>query len=464
MTTATRRADLVVIGGGAGGISAARAARRRGASVVIVQDGPVGGDCTFTGCVPSKTLLAATARGAGFDEAMSNVRATVEQIAATEDASALSRDGIDVIEGRGTVVSAGDIRVDGTTVRTDRLIVATGSRPAIPPIPGLDSVPFLTNEQIFGLDRRPESLVILGGGPIGCEMATAFARLGTTVTLVEAADRLLPRDDADAGAVIRSRLEALGVTVRTGAPATSVTSTGSSVDVTVGAADAGGEDHIDAGALLVAVGREPNGRGFGLEEIGVQLDGRGAVVVDDTLATSVSGVWAIGDVTGKMPFTHVAAAMGFAAVRNALDRSARLRPSRFLTDAIPWVTFTDPEVAQVGVTEADAPAGAKVAHLPFEAVDRAVTAGRTEGFVKFVAAPRRLTGWAGGGHLVGATIVGPTAGEMIHEAALAMSTSMFTGRLAQTTHAYPSWSMAIQQAAAQFFMEIDGRTARSVGR
>ncbi len=449
--------DLVIVGGGAGGISAARAARRRDASVAIVQDGPMGGDCTFTGCVPSKSLLAAAARGATFDDAMNSVRASITTISSAEDAAALDREGIVVISGRGRVTSRTTIDVDGKTLRCGRMIIATGATALVPPITGLATTPFLTNETLFDLAARPTSLAILGGGPIGCEMAQAFARLGTNVTLIEALDRILPREEPEVSPIVAAALKADGVDIRTGSGVTAVETTPTGVRLVFGDDTAA----VEAEQLLVAIGRSPSGRGFGLEEIGVELDQRGAVVVDDTLQTAVKGVWAIGDVTGRLPFTHVAAKMGFIAVHNAFDRTARLRPSKFETHAIPWATFTDPEVAHVGMTEADAAAiGGKVAELPFEDLDRAITAGRTEGFVKLMASPRRIGGWAGGGRIVGATIVAPTAGELIHEPTLAIETGMFTGRLAQTTHAYPTWSMAIQQTAAQFFFEQDGRTAR----
>jgi len=448
--------DLIIVGAGAGGISAARAARRRDATVAIVQDGPIGGDCTFTGCVPSKALLAAAARGASFDAAMTAVHDSIATIAAAEDASALAREGIVVIRGRGHVTSPTTIDVDGTTLRCGHMIIATGATALVPPITGLASAAFLTNETLFDLTARPGSLAILGGGPIGCEMAQAFARLGTSVTLVEAVDRILPREEPEVSPIIATALRNDGVAVRTGSGVIAVESSSRGVRLVFGDDAA----PIEAEQLLVAIGRAPSGRGFGLGEIGVELDQQGAVVVDNTLRTSVKGVWAIGDVTGRLPFTHVAAKMGFIAVRNAFEWTARLRPSTFETNAIPWATFTDPEVAHVGMTEADAAAiGGRVAKLPFADLDRAITAGRTEGFVKLMAAPRRITGWAGGGRLVGATIVGPTAGEMIHEPTLAIETAMFTGRLAQTTHAYPTWSLAIQQAAAQFFFEQDGRAA-----
>jgi len=455
--------DLVVIGGGAGGLVAAREARRRGASTVIVQDGPVGGDCTFTGCIPSKALLAAAASGASFGDAMERVHAAVSKIAATENATALATERIDVIDGFARFSSPTSIEVNGRTIRSHRFVVATGARPAVPAIPGLRELSPITNEQVFDLARRPDSMIVLGGGAIGCEMAQAFARLGTSITLVEGLDRILPREEPDASAVITDALVADGVDVRAGSTVTKVERLGDG-QVCV---------HLDGGTpivaaeLLVAVGRVPSGRGVGLEDIGVEVDRRGAIVVDETMATTVEGIWGVGDVTGGLQFTHAAGRMGWVAASNALSKLARVRRFRFDSSAVPWATFTSPEVGRVGLTEAEAAERypqARVAHLPLEHVDRAVAVGAERGFVTLIAAPKRAIGHLGGGRLVGATIVAPTGGDLIHEAALAMQTDMFVGRLAQTTHAYPTWSMAVQQAALQFFGPVSGLEARSVRR
>lgn len=456
-----RSYDLAVVGGGAGGLVAAREARRRGGRVVIVQDGPVGGDCTFTGCVPSKALLAAAAAGLGFDEAMARVRNAVSRVAATEDDDALAREGIDVVHGRARFRSPTAVEVDGLTIGAKQLVVATGATPTMPPIPGLAEARPLTSDTLFEIGRRPASMVVLGGGPIGCEMAQAFSALGTEITLVEAADRLLPREEPEASAVVADALVAGGVDVRVGAAVERVEHRR---DGRLCVHLAGGAT-VPSDELLVAVGRTPAGRGLGLEEIGVEVDPRGAVVVDDTLATGVAGVWAVGDVTGGLQFTHAAARMGWIAASNALSRRAKVHAYRFDPRAVPSVTFTAPEVARVGLTEADAAGrhpAARVAHLPLEHVDRALAVGSTAGFVKLVAAPRRVTRHLGGGRLVGATVVAPAGGEVVHEAALAMQTRMFVGRLAQTTHAYPTWSMAIQQAALQFFGPSGGGRARPV--
>jgi pyruvate/2-oxoglutarate dehydrogenase complex dihydrolipoamide dehydrogenase (E3) component len=461
--------DLIVIGGGAAGLGAARAGAAAGARVLLVAEGEIGGECTFTGCVPSKTLIETAARGTAFPAAMAAVRHAVAAIAATETPDVLGADGIEVLRGRAVFTSSREVSVDGRGLRARAFIVATGSQPSVPPVPGLAGAGYLTNETIFGLGELPGRLAVLGGGPVGCELAQAFARLGSQVSVIEAAPRLLPAADPEASQVVAEVFGAEGISVRTGAAAASVKNDEKTV---VLALVSGGE--VTADRLLVAAGRRPVTGDLGVEAAGVHVDQRGCIVTDRHLATTARGIYAAGDVTGRMPFTHAAFAMGRLAARNALRRPWS-PPGTFKTAAIPWVVFTDPEVAQVGLTEAEATThvkrqsggqgrwpgvGARVAWLPVREADRAVTAGRTEGFVKIIAGRRGLLGSSGGGRVLGATIVAARAGEMIHEPALAMATGMFTGRLAQATHAYPTWSLAIQQAAAQFFGEFGGRTAR----
>ena len=259
--------------------------------------------------------------------------------------------------------------------------------------------------------------------------------------------------------MITDALQADGVVVRTGGKVVEVTR------LPTGCLQVRTEtgEPVVAAALLAAVGRAPSGRGFGLEEIGVALDERGAVIVDDTMATAVGGLWAAGDVVGRAQFTHAAGRMGWVAATNALWKPAKIRALRFSDRVLPWATFTSPEVGRVGLTEAEAALrhpGAKVAHLPLCRVDRAVATGEEAGFVRLIAAPRKVISHLGGGRIVGATIVAPTGGDLIHEAALAMQTGMFAGRLVQTTHAYPTWAMAVQQTAQQFFGTSAGHTAR----
>lgn len=448
--------DLIIIGGGAGGLGAARAARWAGADVLLVNDGPLGGDCTFTGCVPSKTLLAAAHQGLDFTDAMARVTATVERIAETETADVLRAEGVQVAEGRARLLTADTVAIGGRRVGAPRIIVATGGRPSEPPIPGLDEVEVLTNESVFAMTTAPASLGIIGGGPIGCELAQAFAGFGVAVSLFEGLPRLLSREEPMAAAVVEASLAGRGVQVHTDTAIRRVEPRPGGIALLT----ADGETVVER--LLIAVGRTPNSGGMGLDELGVEFDERGHIVTDDRLETDVGGVFAVGDVTGKLPFTHAADEMGRLAAGNALKKGVR---GRFRTSWVPWATFTDPEVARVGMTEAEAADhGGRVAELPFTEMDRAITDDRTEGFVKLIAGPKTLTRNAFGGRLLGATIVAPRAGEMIHEVALGMRTKMFTGRLAQTVHAYPTWSYAIQKAAGQFFGDVEGRAARPARR
>lgn len=441
--------DLLVVGGGTAAMAAARVAVRRRTSVVLVSDGPPGGDCTFTGCVPSKTLLASG--GLPFRDAMARVRATVAAVAADESAEVLRSEGIEVVLGRAEVRGRREVVVEGRTFTPRALVLATGSEPVVPAIPGLSDVPYLTNETLFALTALPKHLAVLGGGAIGAEMAQAFRRLGAQVTVLEAMDRILSKEEPDASAVVAAAFAAEGIDVQVGTAVESVAKARGGVRLLTG------KGSVTATHLLVAVGRRPSSAG--LEGLGLALSKSGAVEVDLRMRTNVKGVYAAGDVTGRLPFTHAADEMGRVAGQSALSRV----PLRFAEHAVPWVTFTDPEVARIGLTESAAARtlkGARVVELPMAELDRARTAGRTEGFVKLVVAPRRLTRDLGGGRVVGATIVAERAGEMIAEVALAVRAGLFAGRLAQTSHAYPTWSVAVQQAAAQLFGEYAGRSAR----
>ena len=445
--------DLIIVGGGAGGLSATRAARWLGADVALISDSPLGGDCTFNGCVPSKTLIAAAKDGFGFADAMTRVAETIERLAATETADVMRSMGVNVIEGRARLATHDTVVVGDRRITAPRLVIAAGSRPLVPPIPGIERIEVLTNEEIFSISTAPRSLGIIGGGAIGCELAQAFAGFGIKVTLFEAERRLLTTEEPAASRVVAQALRSAGVDVCLGAAIERVEPCEGSVTVV------SAEGSVQVERLLVAVGRVPNSADMALEEIGVKLDARGHIETNDRLQTNVRGVFAVGDVTGKLPFTHAADEMGRLATGNALNKGPR---GRFLTHWVPRTIFTTPEVARVGMTESEAAAyGGRVAELPLEEMDRAITDGATEGFIKIIAGPRRLTRNAFGGKVLGATIVAPRAGEMIHEPALAMRANLFTGRLAQMAHAYPTWSYGIQKTVGQFFGEVEGTRARA---
>lgn len=456
--------DLVVIGGGAGGMSAARTGVRRGKRTVLVQDGPIGGDCTFTGCVPSKALIAAARRpGTDFAAALAAVRSAVTAIAATEDAGVFRDEGVVVVEGRARFVSRNEVEVDGRRIGAGRFVVATGSAPVVPPVEGLRDLRPLTSDTIWDLPSLPGRLAVLGGGAIGCELAQAFRRLGADVTLVEAEERVLAKDEPEVGEVVQRVFEREGIVLRLGSEVVKA----ELLDIrgaTSGAARLHLEhgEPVEADAVLVAIGRRAVTEGLDLEAAGVEVDERGHVRTDDFLRTTAGNVWAVGDVTGRLPLTHAADEMGRIAVGNAFGS---FRQRRFRAERVPRVTFTDPEVATVGMGEDEAAGhGGRVAHLPLTEVDRAVAEGVGDGFLKVIAGPRFLAGNLAGGRILGATIVSPRAGELIAELALAMRTGMFPARLALTTHAYPTWSMAVQKVVGQLFLEIEGRRARPAVR
>lgn len=432
--------DLLVVGGGTAALGAARAARRKGASVVMVTDGPPGGDCTFTGCVPSKTLLASG--HLPFAEAMARVHDTVAGIAHDESAEVLRGEGIEVVTGRANVLGPHRVEVDGQVLTPKKLVLATGSEPVVPGLPGLVDVPYLTNESLFELEALPRSLAILGGGAIGCEMAQAFRHLGAEVTVLEALDRVLSKEEPEASEVIAAVFAGEGIDVRTSTKVESVAKARGGLVLTTSAGT------VKASHLLVSVGRRPSSQG--LSSLGLKTSRTGAIDVDLRMRTSVKKVYAAGDVTGRLPFTHAADEMGRVAALNALGR----RPVTFKESAVPWVTFTDPEVAHVGLTEAQAAQqhkGARVVQMPLSELDRARTAGRTEGFIKVVVGPRRVTRDLAGGRVLGATIVAERAGEMLGELTLALRTGMYPARLGLTSHPYPTWSVGVQQVIGQLF-------------
>jgi pyruvate/2-oxoglutarate dehydrogenase complex dihydrolipoamide dehydrogenase (E3) component len=458
------RYDLAVVGGGAAGLSAAQTAAAAGKRVVLVSSGELGGECTWNGCVPSKALIESarvchTARHASrfgiriptvevdFPAVIRHVQDTISRIARYEDAAHLQSAGIEVRRGRARVAGAQRLMVDGGVLDCERIVLCTGSRPAVPPLPGLRDVDFLTNENLFTLSRLPARLLVIGAGAIGLEMAQAFARLGSDVQVIDVAADLLPREDPDVVPVIRQLLESEGITFVLGCTIAEVSKVGAAVRLNVRIE--GVERALEGDALLVATGRRPNTDGLGLEDIGIAVE-KGAIVVDQHMSTTVNGVFAAGDVTGIMPFTHVASYQGRLAAANALGkrRKASYR-------VVPWVVFTDPEIAHVGLTEPEARRehgdDVRVTRLPYTAIDRAVINRETRGLIKVITSKKPLIGHAAGGALLGAHIVGANAGELIHEFVVGMQVHAFAGRLAQAVHAYPAMAVGVQQAVGRLF-------------
>lgn len=423
--------DLVVLGGGTAGIVAAKTAAGLGSDVLLVERARTGGDCLWTGCVPSKALLSRAhrpGRSAGdFAAAMSHVHESIAAIEPVDSPDDLRLAGVTVVHGEGTFTGPTSLRIGGSEVTFRHAVLSTGSAPVVPDLPGISNVDVLTSDTVWSLSARPRRLLVIGGGSIGCELGQSFARLGTQVTLVEAGARILPGEDADAAAVLASVLTADGVDIRTG-----VTVTG--FEDTTAVLDDGTQ--IEAGQVLVSVGRRPNATGMGLDRAGVQIGTRGHVVVDKHLRTTNRRIWAAGDVTANPAFTHVAGVHGSQAATNAV---LGLRRSVDLT-TVPRVTYTQPEVAAFGVgleqMDADGLVSRTVGH---HEVDRAIVDERTAGFSRLVIGHR--------GRIVGATIVGPRAGESLAEIVLAARHGLRARDVAASMHAYPTYSDGVWKAA-----------------
>ncbi|MEE8466012.1 MAG: FAD-dependent oxidoreductase, partial [Dehalococcoidia bacterium] len=421
-------------------------------SVALVEKGRLGGDCTWSGCVPSKTLLRAakyahTIKDAprfgirsseltiDFKSVMSRVGSVMQQVFEGESPETLQAEGVDVIQASAHFISRQTVSVDGREINARRYLICTGAKPVVPPIDGLAEVDFLTYETVWDLKELPPSLAIIGGGPIGCELAQAFCRLGSSVTLVEAADRIMLQDEPEAAEVIARRLTDEGVDLRVSAAVERVEKTSTGVRLILG-----GGDQVDADAVLVSVGRRPMVDGLGLDEAGV-AHGRGGIQVNKNLRTSQKHIYAAGDCTGGYQFTHYAGYQGFMAVRNAFLPLNK----RSVLDRVPWATFTDPEVAHVGLSESQAKErhGAKVqsATWSLDQTDRWLTEGDSPGFLKVVYLPN--------GKLLGVTVVAARAGEMVQEWALALDQGLKLSHMAESIHIYPTYSMASQQLASK---------------
>ena len=445
------RADLCVIGAGSGGLSIAAGAVQMGASVILIEQSRMGGECLNTGCVPSKALLAAAARGDDFAAAYDHMRQVIAAIEPHDSAERFRGLGAHVVFGKAQFVARRFLEVGDTSVTARRFIVATGSAPVIPSIPGLDSVPYFTNETLFDSAPEPSHLLVLGGGPVGVEMAQAYRRLGAEVTLVEG-KRLLGRDDPELVAIVRAQLIEDGVTIHEETPVTAVEADGAGIALTCGSGDA--SLRLSGSHLLVAAGRRPKIDGLGLEDAGVALND-GVPLIDARLRTTNKRIFAIGDVVGPYRFTHTASYQARIVITNALFRL----PARVRYDAVPWVTYTDPELAHVGLSEVEARAKGnevRILRFPFEENDRAIAEGATRGLVKVVATRR--------GRVLGASIVGAHAGELILPWVLAVKYRLGVGKLAQAIVPYPTLSEASARAAGSFHapMLFGPRTKRLV--
>jgi pyruvate/2-oxoglutarate dehydrogenase complex dihydrolipoamide dehydrogenase (E3) component len=448
--------DIAVIGAGSAGLSVAAAAAQFGEKVVLFEKGEMGGDCLNTGCVPSKALLAAAKAaqshrssakfGVGanepdidFGKVMAHVEAVIAEIAPIDSVERFEGLGVAVVKAQATFISPRMIMAGGKTYEARRFVIATGSRAGVPPIPGLDAITYFTNETIFKNREKPDHLVIIGGGPIGLEMAQAHRRLGAQVTVLEAFQPLA-KDDPELAAIVLAALREEGISIRAGVAIEHVSQIKKSISVTL----QGGEV-IKASHLLVAAGRVPNIEGLNLEAAQVAYTKRG-ITVDQGLRTSNARIYAAGDVAGGLQFTHVAGYHAGLIIRNALFRL----PVKNRSDIMPWVTYTEPELAQTGLQEAEARKThgehVRVLRWPFAENDRAVAEGKAGGLVKIIAGKR--------GVILGASIVGPNAGDLIALWTLAVTRKLKVAAIASMVLPYPTLGEAGKRAAITYYAGV----------
>jgi pyruvate/2-oxoglutarate dehydrogenase complex dihydrolipoamide dehydrogenase (E3) component len=448
--------DICVIGAGSGGLSVAAAAAAFGVPVVLIEKHKMGGDCLNTGCVPSKALLAAAKRaelirsaepfGIGapepqvnFQKVHDHVHGVIGAIAPVDSVERFTGLGVRVIRGQARFKDRRTVTVgDDYDIRARRFVIATGSTPAVPSIPGLDTTVYLTNETIFDLTDLPKHLLVIGGGPIGLELAQAFRRLGSDVTVLEAAQPLA-KDDPECAAIVLDRLDREGVVIRGGVRIANVRRVGGKVQVVLKGSN--GDETIEGTHLLVATGRKPTVDGLNLDAAGIKYE-RSGIVVNKGLKTSNRRVYAVGDVAGQQQFTHAANYHAGLVIRNALFRL----PIKINANAIPWVTYTDPELAQTGLTETQARIrGYKIRILrwPYHDNDRAQAERETRGHIKVVADKS--------GKILGATIVGAQAGELITTWTLAINQKLNIRAFTGIVVPYPTLSEIGKRAAIDFF-------------
>ena len=444
--------NLVVVGAGSAGLVAALVASTARARVVLVERDKMGGDCLHTGCVPSKALIAsakaahqlndATNYGlrnvqgnVDFKAVMARVHRVIASIAPKDSIARYESLGVTCVRGHAEIPDPHCVVVDGVGYKTKNIVIATGAEPVVLPIPGLDADDCVTSTNLWSIQELPGRLVVVGGGPIGCELAQAFNRLGSDVTLVETEDRLLPREDEEVGTIMADIFRREGVRVLTGYRPDRCVGKRLSVTGSISV------EELNFDRILIATGRRPRTTGMGIEKLGIRTEPNGTLVVDRYLRTTVDSVYAAGDVVGPYQFTHMAGHQAWIAAANALARPFW----RYALDesVVPWATFTDPEVARVGLSEEQARALGRdvvVTHYELDDVDRAQTEGQTEGFVKLITA-------CGSDRLLGALVVGPEAGEIISEYVTAMTHGLGLRKIFSTIHVYPTRMDAARLAA-----------------
>jgi pyruvate/2-oxoglutarate dehydrogenase complex dihydrolipoamide dehydrogenase (E3) component len=462
--------DVTVIGGGAGGLVAAIGFATLGVKTALVEKHALGGDCLYYGCVPSKTLLHTAKMAAllrrsqrlgvtcpdlrvDFQKVMGHMREVITNIGLHDDPSRFEAMGIKVIFGQARFVDTNVLEIGEQRLYSKKFVLATGSSPAVPPIPGLKEAGYITNIEAFSLERLPASIAILGAGPIGLEFAQVFRRLGAEVTVIDQAPTVLFREDGEPAAALDKYLQAEGIKTVLGADIDRVGRRDGHKVVSI--TQDGHMQEILVQEVMAALGRFANVQALGLEAVGVEYSPKG-VVVDDTLRTTAPHIWACGDVTGKYQFTHVAEYQARLVVRNAL------LPLKAKADyrVVPWATFTDPELARVGLTEVQAQQQGldyKVFRVDFVDIDRAITDDEAKGFTKVITSPK--------GKILGAHILGPNAGDLIHEFVLAMRENIPLGRISSAIHVYPTLAQVSRRTADKFYAEkLQSQTGRLLQR
>ena len=464
--------DVIVIGGGAAGLTAAGVSASLGAKTAMIEEKKLGGDCTWYGCIPSKTLLksakvAQTIREAqkygirtgdltvDFEAVMKRVNTIQQEVYREADAPEIyEKMGITVIGGLGSFADEHTVTItkkgmEPQSLRAKNMVIATGSRPVIPPVEGLDTVQFLTNETIFSLKKQPKKLLVIGAGPIGTEMGQAFTRLGSDVTVFDFGERILSKDHPELTSILQDVLAGEGIAFRLNTAVKKVEKKNNSIVVTAEDRKTGDSFTVDGDALLVASGRQANIETLNLDAAGVDTHKRG-IIVNESCQTSRHHIYACGDVAGGMQFTHMAEHMAKVAASKMLTHLPMKTDDRH----VPWCTYTEPEIAHVGETEEELKrrnAGYELYRFPFSRIDRAITESETEGWIRIYAA-------GFDGKIFGADILGVHAGDLISELALAMRNGVTLRQMSDTIHPYPSYALGNRRAADQWYVRKQSGT------
>lgn len=456
--------DIAVIGGGVGGLVTASGSVQFGAKTALVEKAEMlGGDCLNYGCVPTKTLIHSAKiyhqtlncgemgieienASLDFKRVMEHMRRVRSKIAVHDDPERFRKMGVDVFFGDGSFKDKHTFSVGGNEIKSRKFLVATGSRPVVPPIPGLDGVDYLTNETILELEKLPERLLVIGAGPIGMEYAHCFARFGSRVTVIEKMGQILPREEKELSDILETALKSEGMEIETCLEIEKVETASGKVEITAFCGKDKCSKKFVGEKLFVAIGRAPNVEGLNLEGIGVEVE-RAGVKVNDSLRTSVPNIYACGDVTGMFPFTHMAEHEAGVVIGNALFPFVNRKMNK---SVVPWATFTDPELARVGLSESEAeeqygPPNVKVYRYDYKGHDRAIIEGAAVGRVKLVCNRK--------GKILGAHILGPDAGNLIHEYVLAMANNITVQKISSAVHIYPTMGQIVKRAADQYYKE-----------